>query len=188
MQIKNICYEFIPGFLPCDAIVEVIQQYDPNIQSRKIIEAYGKILNAIPRLWKNELHVVNPVHVDRLPSFTVGENMTEFLLATTKFFYKLLLQDFSESPISENFWSHHYPSVCFRSLYRVVNQCHLPPECVSLNYRVATNTIFTLSKLQRINKVDDGTCLLCNRVTEDLFHLWCDCPTLQSFKSFIIDK
>jgi hypothetical protein len=41
-------------------------------------------------------------------------------------------------------WIQYFPSMCFQSLYRAVNQCHLSQICVSLNYMVATNTIITI--------------------------------------------
>ena len=46
-------------------------------------------------------------------------------------------------------WIQYFPSMCFQSLYRAVNQCHLSQICVSLNYMVATNTIITLSIIFR---------------------------------------
>ncbi|CAC5423454.1 unnamed protein product [Mytilus coruscus] len=187
VQIKDICYEFIPGFLSKDSIVELVQEKHPELKSRIIAEAYAKILNAIPKLWKKDLNQINPVNVDRIPSLTVGTKMIEFSKVTTKIFYKLLLQKISESPTSEHFWTQHYPSMCFKSLYLVVNQCHLPPECVSLNYRVVTNTIFTLSKLCRMGKHDNSTCLSCRAAPEDMFHLWTNCPSLVNFKSYVID-
>jgi len=63
-----------------------------------------------------------------------------FQIRLQNFFYKLLLENVIEPPISEPFWIQYFPSICFRSLYRVANQCHLLPIwCVSLNYRVATS-------------------------------------------------
>ncbi|CAC5423425.1 unnamed protein product [Mytilus coruscus] len=187
IKIKDICYEFIPVFLSKDSIIEIVQEKYPELRSWVIINAYRRILNAIPQLWKNELTAINPVNVDRFPCLTVGTNMTEFSKATTKIFYKLLLQSFSEPPTSEMFWLKHFPSMCFHALYRVVNQCHIPPECISLNYRVATNTIFTLDKLQRINKVDSNMCLSCKSCPEDMFHLWSSCPFQIDFKRYLID-
>ena len=186
-QIKHICFEFIPGFLSHNSIVEIIQERFPDIQSPKIKEAYDKILAAIPKLWKKELHAINPLNVHKCPSLTVGSKMTEFSKTSSKFFYKLLLEDFSEKPTSERFWIQHFPSMCFRPLYQTVNLSHLPPQCVNLNYRVATNTIFTLSKLLQMNKVDSSTCLSCKSSPEDMFHLWVNCPKLDSFKSYLVD-
>ena len=186
-QIKHICFEFIPGFLSHNSIVEIIQEKYPDLQSPKRKEAYDKILAAIPTLWKKELHAINPHHVDRLPSLTVGTKMLDFSKTTSKFFYKLLLEDFSENPTSERFWIQHFPSMCFRSLYQTVNLSHLPPQCVNLNYRVATNTIFTLSKLLQMDKVDSSTCLSCKSFPEDMFHLWVTCPKLDTFKSYLVD-
>ena len=57
------------------------------------------------------------------------------------------------------FWIQHFPSICFQSLYKAVNQCHITPICISLNNRVGTNTIFTLSRQLRMGKVQSSTCL-----------------------------
>ena len=99
----------------------------------------------------------------------------------------LLLENFLEPPIAKSFWIQHFPSMCFRSLYMVVKQCHLPSICVSLNYRMAKHTIFSL--LLRMGKIQDSTCLSCHTGPEDMFHLWVTCPWLINFKSvFLSDK
>ncbi|CAC5405806.1 unnamed protein product [Mytilus coruscus] len=85
VQIKDICYEFIPGFLSKDSIVELVQEKHPELKSRIIAEAYAKILNAIPKLWKKDLNAINPVNVDRLPSLTVGTKMIEYQAFLLKF-------------------------------------------------------------------------------------------------------
>jgi len=36
---------------------------------------YDTILNAIPNLWKNELHAINPVNIHKFPPMTIGVNM-----------------------------------------------------------------------------------------------------------------
>ena len=35
IQIKNICFEFFSGFLSRNAIVEIVQEIFPNLQSQK---------------------------------------------------------------------------------------------------------------------------------------------------------
>ena len=74
------------------------------------------------------------------------------------------------------FWIQHFPSICFKSLYKAVNQCHLTPICISLNHRVGTNTIFTFSRLLRMGKVQSSTCLSCRTAPKYIFHLWVTCP------------
>ena len=93
----------------------------------------------------------------------------------------LLLENFLEPPISKPLWIQHFPSMCFRSLYRVVNHCHFPPICVSLNY-----TIFTLIKLLRMGNVQDSTCLSCHTGPEDMLNLQVTCPILVNFKSVLL--
>ena len=82
---------------------------------------------------------------DQFPSMTIGVHMKVFLNATSIFF----LFAFPWKCYRATFWIQHFLSICFQSLYKAVNQCHLTPICISLNYRVGTNTMFTLSRLLR---------------------------------------
>jgi hypothetical protein len=135
---------------------------------------YDTILNAIPNLWRNELRAINPVSAWIWGNFQI------------RLFYMLLLENFLEPPISKPLWIQHFPSMSFRSLYPVVNHCHFPPICVSLNYRVATNTIFTLIKLVRMGNAQDSTCLSCHTGPEDMLILRVTCPILVNFKSVLL--
>ena len=102
---------------------------------------------------------------------TIGVHMNEFLNATGVFFIC-----FSMIFDRATYCIQHFPSICFQSLYRAVNQCHLSQICVSLNYMVATNTILTLSILFPMGKVQGSTCLSCCTASQDMFHLWVTCP------------
>lgn len=47
IQIKDVCYEFILGFLTTDAVVEIIQHSLPYERPGTIKSAYEKILHCI---------------------------------------------------------------------------------------------------------------------------------------------
>ena len=113
----------------------------------------------------------------------IGVHMKEFLNATSIFVYAFPCKLYTST-----FWIQHFISICFQSLYKAVNQCHLPPICVSLNNRVGTDTIFTLSKLLRMGKVQSSTWLSCRTAPKYMFHLWMTCPELFNSKSYPIDK
>lgn len=50
-HVKHIAYEVIPGFLPSSYIVDIIQEYDPDVNVLAIKENYRTLLESIPRAW-----------------------------------------------------------------------------------------------------------------------------------------
>ena len=190
LQIRDICYEFIPGFLTSGAIVEIIRQKYPDENANKIREDFNKILNSIPNSMKILLRSENTVNTEVLPKIKICyENGREinFMGVDTKNFYKLLLSFFWETPTAEKHWEELYPSINFTRLYSVANQNSLPPDCRCLNYRLAHRAIFTLEKLVKIGQTDDSTCKSCGLCKEDLVHLFVLCPGHRSIHEFLKD-
>lgn len=50
-HVKHMAYEVIPGFLPSSYIVDIIQEYDPDVNVLAIKENYRTLLESIPREW-----------------------------------------------------------------------------------------------------------------------------------------
>ena len=188
-QIKHICYEVIPGFLPENAIVEIVQEKIPEISTTEVKNAYKKILSAIPDAWIDILKIHNPINITHSPEIFLkfGIRVIDFKNATSKILYDILLCDFFQRPTSENFWLNKFPMLNFTSVYSTVHIPILPPDIHCLNYRLAMNSIFTLEKLHKINKTDSDTCLLCGLATENLDHLFVSCDSVQGLKVLLTE-
>ncbi|CAC5423431.1 unnamed protein product [Mytilus coruscus] len=161
IRIKDICYEFMPGFFTSNSIDEIIKQKFPDEKTEQIKTAFERIIRCIPEQWKELLKSENPLNVEITPIVKIClDNDREIHLrsAVTKLFYSLLLSKFFETPCAEKHWAEQYPSLNFKSLYLVVNQSCLPPDCHCLNYRIVHRAIFTLEKLVRIGQADTGSC------------------------------
>ena len=57
IQLRDTCYEVIPGFLPLQAIHEILTRDDgqPDRPLRRTAREFTQVLNAIPQLWKIQL-------------------------------------------------------------------------------------------------------------------------------------
>ena len=143
-----------------------------------------KFLKSIPDEWLIELKNPNPINADIFPIISLNENLrvVDFQSATSKIFYKFLLNDFFIAPTSEKFWMDKFPTLNLTKVYPIIHLPFLPPDIHCLNYRIVMNSIFTLQKLHRINKVDSDTCVLCNTSPETLEHLFVECDKVQGLR------
>ena len=186
--IKHICYEVIPGFLPKNAIIEIIHEKFPEIKSSDIEAAYSKILSAIPDTWKN---LIEGPHQNAQSSQNIfvklKNRIIDFSNATTKTFYECLLSNVFETPTSEKFWLNKFLSINFASVYSTVHLPYLFPDIHCLNYRISMNSIFTMEKLFKINKTHSDICLLCKLHPESLEHLFVSCDMVQGLQVLLIE-
>ncbi len=190
IQIKDICYEFIPGFFTCNAITEIIQNKFPNTNTRNIIESYQRIINCIPEEWKNLLKHINPIHCDFTPQLFLNlgiDKSISFVGGVSKTFYKVLLSYLFEIPTCEKRWAEQFPSINLNGIYSVANLNFLPPDTRDLNYKVTHRAIFTMEKLFKINQVESDLCKNCALGSENLSHIFVFCPKLKTMHDYLKD-
>ena len=96
-RVKDICYEAVPGFLPPEALHEILTDSKPHALSRAIRE-YRDLLAAIPKQW---LHLVNANHPRQLPTLqpcfvintsSPGSTPHDLVACKTRTFYHHLHQ------------------------------------------------------------------------------------------------
>ncbi|CAC5366469.1 unnamed protein product [Mytilus coruscus] len=172
IQIKDICYEVIPGFFTSGSIVEIIQQNFPDEKPHEIKAAYDKILRCIPETWKILLKSINPLNTESIPKLRIcleNDREVPFLGAVTKLFYKLLLSEMFETPTAEKHWAEKYPSINFTKLYSVTNQNGLPPDCHCLNYRMVRVRVQAGERVfPKVNEGAVGTARLAGFTKEEI--------------------
>ena len=110
-QLRDICYEVIPGFLPLQAIHEILTRDDgqPDRPLRQTAREFIQVLNAIPQLWKIQLmqtqeekpYSLQP-RFSSIPS-ALGNRLIDLGDHTTAMFYRQLLDTSIVSPALE-FW------------------------------------------------------------------------------------
>lgn len=50
-QIKDYMYEIVPGFLPSQAILDIVMEENENMRKSTVLNIFEKIKNSIPRDW-----------------------------------------------------------------------------------------------------------------------------------------
>ena len=110
-QLRDICYEVIPGFRPLRAIHEILTQNDgqPDRSLRQTTCEFTQVLNAIPHLWKIQLmqtqeeksYSLQPLF-GSIPTAS-GNGLIDLGDHTTAMFYCQLL-DTSIIPPALQFW------------------------------------------------------------------------------------
>ena len=95
IKISDICYEVVPGFLPVEAIHEILADQTGNDGRtlEKMSREFGKILSAIPQQWTNQIRFELGRPPPTLqPCFAIrtagaSQNPTDFLSSKTRHFY-----------------------------------------------------------------------------------------------------
>ena len=57
-----------------------------------------------------------------------------------------------------------------------------------IDFKILHNILFTNNKLFIFKMIDSPLCTLCNNEEETVFHLFIDCPEINSFWKRLIDK
>lgn len=191
VQIKDICYEVIPGFLPTQAIFDVIKEKNSDVSYKYVKDLYMMLLNSIPAEWKTIVLKNCFSRNDQLSDFYVKLNgkVCNISLCQTKRFYQLFLQKVFIKPNCYEFWSEHCNSheKEFAFVWKQVHSFWKPSECIDLDFKLCHNRLFTNVKLCRIGIIDSAVCQNCNSEDEDLFHMLLSCDLVIDFHDFLYD-
>lgn len=109
-QIKNICYEAIPGLLPIETIHEIIAQQDGSTtRTYKTAKEYKVIIDAPPPEWLQVVYtqsgqlLTTPQPVFAMPSYS-DQRPVNFQNGTTRLFSKQLTAHRSPVISSIQYW------------------------------------------------------------------------------------
>jgi hypothetical protein len=180
-KISDIIYEFIPGFLPTAAVIELIQSCEEDHDEIKIEKVHQILLQAIPQEWitvintgnmKSELQISTELSIG-LNSYTLGRQKS-------RLFYGLFRDKAALPPTSYTFWVQVFPTIDISKLWHV-NGNIKPPDLTELDFRILHNSIFTMEKLYKIGKVETPLCPVFKAHNESLIHLFLDCTELHDF-------
>ncbi|CAG2243758.1 unnamed protein product [Mytilus edulis] len=189
-KLKHVAYEVVPGFLPFNAIYEMIENVDDNVDCNKLRQQYNSLLECIPNEWKKViLNETKPVNCDEVPLFIVNYNnkTKDFVCCKTKDFYGILVDKCYIEPDAHQYWleSFNVQYVPFKFVWTSVHCYWKSPDCVQLDFKIVHNRIFTNLKLKRIKLSDSDICDSCKSEVEDLFHLFLKCHDLDVFHSYM---
>ena len=106
IQLKDICYEVIPGFLPETAIHEILSEHEENRDRtfQQTVREFREIRCAVPEEWKLSIAQMQELQPNILqpntlqpsfitPSDTPGNPPVDIISCNTRKFYKQLRKD-----------------------------------------------------------------------------------------------
>ena len=190
VKVKDISYEVIPGFLPFQAIFDIVQEVVPDINYEILSEQYDHILQNIPEMWKNTVTQNSfPINSDDTPSVCLEYNnkVINFESCKTKHFYDVLVEKCFIKPNVYDYWSEqcNIGELCFKILWKQVHCYWKTPDCIDLDFKILHNRIFTNVKLHKCGLVNSDLCMNCGKEKEDLIHLFLNCETLTDLHQYI---
>lgn len=183
-QIKDYIYEFIPGFLRNQAIIDTVQEYDEDMSERSIVNMYEKIKESIPMEWV--IQIENNVVTDRkitFPELYTENNGKKIVLCNLKAkdYYKVLIKEELKEPASEKVWEKVFPGMKGNEIWKnwIVKKNSI--ECQNHDFKFRHNRMFTNVVIHQINRNVKRECDVCKFDPETLMHLYYECDKLKMF-------
>ena len=186
-QVKDICYEAVPGYLPTRAIHELLTENDVD-NTRTLLKTsreLQEIHTAIPHQWNIKItteHTRQPP--DLQPRFGIndadpGNPPTDILACKTRHFYAQLHKEQQTSIPTLDHWKRTLqPEPTFnakqwKNLY--------PPLATNrqgdLNWKIAHRVVHTALSLNRMTVWATPNCHRCGAL-DTLEHAFIDCPAI----------
>ena len=186
-RVKDICYEAVPGFLPPEALHEILTDSKPHALSRAIRE-YRDLLAAIPKQW---LHLINANHPRQLPTLqpcfvisisSSGSTPPDLVTCKTRTFYHHLHQLQKPTIPAIDKWKEilqpapDFSTKQWKTLYSPL----ISNKQGDINWKVAHRVLPTALSLNRMNVYNSSVCHRCG-VTDTIEHALIDCPVIDAF-------
>lgn len=181
VTVSDITYEVIPGFLPEEAICEMVQTKYENVDPNKIKQDYKLLIQCIPTEWKMYISC-NSMSISRKENIFIQWNDSKtHVVDTPKSTFKDILSKIKDrQPKSINTWKQIYPNVQFdKNLWKNVFLKEKPPDCIDVDYRILHRIVFSMEKLTKLGIVQSPICPICNSKTEDFLHIFINCTELE---------
>lgn len=187
-KLHNLLSETKVGFKSYECVYQKIIEKYPDYCMMKFQSKYKDIIGAIPHIWKTQLckTICNTVEIF-IPTITDNENTKISPISfTSKICYDILRKRRFEQPISHVFVE-SFGCLMNQSFWKCIFNCVKNPDMTEVDLKIVYGIIWTKERLYRIKKTDNNRCPNCKNETEDILHMFIECDTLLSFRSFIED-
>lgn len=184
VQIKDLMYEFMPGFLPPKAIFECVNNVDDGVKIGNIENICKLIQNNMPQRWRESIETeVVLGSENKIPDLYMkhGGGWKMFNLVKTKDIYDLLLQNVKQPPASLNFWCKTFPSLQREQIWGRWKVKGNSIDAEDTDYKIRHNKIYTNVVLHQFDRGVGRACDICEAEPETLLHLFCECVELKVF-------
>lgn len=188
-KMKDICYEFIPGFLSTRSIIEIISEALPDTSESIIEKEYCIVRHSIPYIWNDIVNKnTNTNNFEELPIFMIylQNKMYTFSEMQTSSLYKALRLQVVSYPTSYNFWETKFQNIKMDKLAELIQLDVKYPDMKEIDFKIYHNIIYTQEKLFKMRLVDSNRCQFCNKEIEDILHVFISCTRVENFKQFLL--
>ncbi|CAC5397686.1 unnamed protein product [Mytilus coruscus] len=193
IQLKDICYEVKPGFLPQNTIVEIVAKGNDEYDIDSIIKRYRSLQSALPELWTKTVgtevyHRTNNRKIDI--NLNMNCKLVDFKMCSSKQLYCLVIDKLCQPPKSVDKWMNIFQEdeSIMHKVWKIVNMFWKPSIMTELDFKIAHCCIFTNERLLKMKLVDNDLCDICCNEIEDIMHLFIKCSELYDFHQYLITK
>ena len=188
-RIKDIVYEFVPGFLPEHAIHEILTDQNPRPLSRTIREL-KELLGALPPQWCQQICTHHTQTLATLqPCFRIdrpGSPDKDILTCRTRHFYHQLHEPQKPGIPAVEYWKRTLqPDPAFdtkrwKTLYSPLTN----NKQGDVNWKIVHRVLPTGLSLQRMGIQNSADCHRCG-TTDTIEHALLECPAVVSFWNYV---
>ena len=190
-QIKDICYEVVPGYLPAQAIHEILTDQNSRTLSRTAQEL-GELLDAIPPHWSQQIctHLtLSPPTIQ--PCFGIinprpGQPPTDILSCKTRDFYNHLQQAQKPALAAIDYWKQAIqPEPLFNAQqWRTLYSPLVTNKQGDINWKIVHRVLPTALSLNRMGVYASASCHRCGMV-DTIEHALLECPPIVNFWNYV---
>jgi len=190
-RIKDIIYEYAPGFLPIDTIMELIDKSNDN--NKKVCSNYNKIIQGIPTKWKALINSEAIADKHECPSVHFRNVFNEVITNITTIDVKYVnhyirLKDSTQLvPAGLDYWRDQFGDnslkIPFENCFGGLKENFR----AELDFFIAHNILYTNEKLYKIGLSDDIRCTFCKKEIESISHIFVECSANQDLLRLVWD-
>lgn len=191
IQVKDICYGVVPGYLPTNAVHELLVEQgnlDDNRTIHRTERELGKIRSSIPPAWSSKIQSQSTGQLpDLQPRFEVSSSDSnvaslDILNCKTRTFYSRLLADKNTVIPAVDYWKENlHPEPTFNAKqWKTLYSPLITHKHGDVNWKITHRVLPTALSLNRIGVYATPNCHRCG-VTDTIQHAMVDCPIVDKF-------
>ena len=189
-QIKDICFQAIPGYLPTRASYELLTEQEDE-KSRTLFRTtreLNELNSAIPNEWTLQINSQNIQESSDLQPLCVVRDANpnnasqDILSCKTRAFYGQLLKDQQTTMPAIHFWKENLrPEPIFNTKqWKTLYSPLILRKHGDINWKIAHRVLPTAQSLNRIGVYATQNCHRCG-TTDTLEHALIECSTVNQF-------
>jgi hypothetical protein len=187
-KMSDVIYEYIPGFQPVERIAESLVT---NVKGDILIKTLNNIIKSIPAKWQTIIKnkALGDFMVPGSLHFFVskGDEATLDISTTSTRFFNHHFRKIDELPVIPAglaYWRDQFSDAQLKIPFEICYGGLKENFMGEIDFFLVHNTLYTNDRLCRM---DDDTCSLCDTVRDSVTHLFIDCSFVQDLLVFTRD-